>query len=681
MAANEALTLDDLELNDGTTYTLEAVDFPPPPRLVEWVRSVDSDGSLLSREPPTDNREITARVRVEPQSTMDLALAQISAITDKLEEAQRNPGGIDLVWTPADSTLSTTFKVLRGEITDMPVTVAGDGAGWFVRAPVVTIKLTCLPFGYGTEVVGTPTSSTDPVVTVELTGVTGDVPALARVIVTDNASKDRRLVRAGLESRHYPTSSPPSLIVDSDSLTPAAGASSTTRTGAYDPGASGSSVIRLTLATQAAEVCSTGNLSHVGNFRAFARVMAYSPDPTASRAFVRLAWRDGDGPFRANAYATPPAMADVDHANNWAEVDLGVITIPERVLGLQRWAGRIEAYATGADLTLDVDYLYLIPCGEGYGEATASYTYEAGSPVARDDFAGRTAGDALTVASAPLGGAWSTSGATTDFTAADGPGATDETITRATTSDSSSRLAIIGSTSWSSIEVGVGYRGSAEVGGSRHHGVIARYVDASNYLRLSHQSTTNDKDVWLEKIISGAPTRLLEIGTAMPINTWLGLRLVVFASGHGIATWLDASGNTLDSREFADSDLASGGPLATGKVGIIDRNGSAIASTRYYRNFYAAAPPAEAIVCYSGQSIEFRHDGTLREDPTGTYWGHPPAARAGVPTIPCAGTRDRKTRIAVVARRNNTRVNPDDQIADSTTVQVNYIPRVLYVPR
>jgi hypothetical protein len=49
--------------------------------------------------------------------------------------------------------------------------------------------------------------------------------------------------------------------------------------------------------------------------------------------------------------------------------------------------------------------------------------------------------------------------------------------------------------------------------------------------------------------------------------------------------------------------------------------------------------------------------------------------------VPPAGTKNRKTRIAVKSRRNDMLTSPDDQIADSLTVQATYTPRYLNVPR
>ena len=216
MATLEQLVLDGLALNDVTNYRLQGFDAPPPKKRSEWVTGGDADGAALVRDPLFENREITLRVRVTQRATMDLALAAVAAISDKLEEADKHPEGLDMVWTPANGTKSVTFKVLSGEVTGLPVTMDGDDAGWFKNSPVVNVTLTCKPFAYGAEVVGSGTSSATPFVTLTVAGVTGDVPAEGRLIVTDAATQSRRYAEWGLEQRYYDVAQ--SLIVESDNM-------------------------------------------------------------------------------------------------------------------------------------------------------------------------------------------------------------------------------------------------------------------------------------------------------------------------------------------------------------------------------------------------------------------------------------------------------------------------------
>lgn len=842
MAQNEALVLDTLALNDGTTFTMEALDMSVPNDLEEWVKGADSDGALLARFPTVENRVITASLRIEPQSTMDLALAKIGLIVDKLQEAKRNTNGVALTWVPADATLpAITFRCLSGQITGLPIDIT---SGWLVKAPLITIKLTCLPFGEGAEVTSyineatnpsfevnttgwavtgtdlvaggtltrvtaqhfdgvaagqlvttatasaganlvitgpfiagqpltfsvylkgnaggetmeiglvdsplsqgvntpvtltngwvrysttyTPTTtwasaaivvrtasatirtvfidavmltrgttaptyfdgatgtgyawfgtahasksggpnavaSTDPIVTLELTGVPGDVPATGRLVVTDGASQSRRYVPWGLESRWYPTSSPPSLTVDSANMV----------TSGYAGGAGtvgGTAVVVGTLRPQLQALCALGNLTHVGAFRVLARFYV----PTPASTVLRLAYQAGDGPFRSLPWQLPVVTG-------WNMIDLGQVTIPQTVVGSQKWTGRIEAYSTaGGSELLSIDFLVLMPA-EQFGRAVASYAYQPGLLVARDDFNGRTAGAALNGTAMQAGaGNWATSGSATDLGANDAPAATDETIARATTADSGPRYAIAGSATPTDIEVGIDtIRTANSTLAAQSHTLIARWTDSTHYLSfaLYHFGIFNSSQ-WQITYWNGTQSAGLasSLTAAFPLNSVIGMRMVVYASGAGHA-WIIVNGVDFEQIDFADATLATGGALASGKSGFADYNPSGTAITRYYDNFYTATPAAEPVCCYSGQSIEFRSDTTLREDSTGTYAGPPPQYTGGRFFLPNAGGPARKTRVAFLGRRNNVESATDDFIADNTVGAVSYTPRYLVVPR
>ncbi len=665
MADLEALTLDSLPLNDMVTLMLVegSLSMTPPAKRLQWVGGADSDGDLLADEGHYENRVIECQVQIMQQATRDLTNAKIGLLLDKLQEAGRNSNGLPLVWTPANSTLSTTFRCLAGEITGLPVDWQ---SGYLARAPTLNVRLTCKPFGEGTEVsLGTVTSS-DPLVTLEVTGVAGDVPALGRLVVTDAASQARRWAAWGLESRWYPTSSPPSLLIDSTSLVTTGYAGVTaTRSGAYS-GAS-NNVISATLRTQVQAICGLGDLTHVGAFRPQLRFYA-----SALTMGVRLTYQTLDGPFRSLSYYVPVAVG-------WNHVDLGLVTIPTAVLGTQRWAGRIEAVstATGGE-TFQVDFLGLMPA-EAFGRTRASYAYVSGVLAAFDDFDSATALSNLGGRTATTGGTWASSGAGGDLIATTPP---DATSSQGMYRDDNAalRLAVLGSTNYADVESGVAFlRRSAQPTAANEltAALLLRYVDASNMLRVVDDGYT----LSVVKVIAGASTVLAQAPTSFARDSYMRLRAVAFATGRGFAQLLSTGGAVLVNLAFTDGDLATGGTLQTGKFGFADGNTGADAHFRYYDDFYAAVPPPEPIVCHSGQSIEFRHDTTLREDATGTYAGPPPEYVGARFLVPNAGGPVRKARIAVMARRGDVESVADDYIADSTTVAAYATPRYLVVPR
>lgn len=657
-STRERLVFDTLDLNDNVTYSIEGVDAPPPAKRREWVQAADGDGGFLARDPLFENRELKLRIRVRTQTTMDLALEKIGAIVDKIEEAERTAGGLGLVWTPATATNSFTLYVLTGEISELPLAMSGADTGWFQRAPVITVKLTCRPFGYGAEVVGSGSSSTLPLMTIELTNVDGDVPAEGRLIITDAATQNRRHVEWGLESLFYPTSSPPALLIDSASLAVTGfSGSTTTRTGAY----SGSGVVRATLPTDPTAVCGTGNLGHVGTFRVKARVWASSADVR-----LRLSWRDGNGPYRANEWATPPV------ASAFAEVDLGTVTVTAKTLGTQRWVGKIEAYGSSTPDTLDVDFLALLPAAEGYGVARGPVSTQPPTVVAFDYAAGSIA-TTLNSRTALLGGTWATSGVATDFAIASGY---LDLWSRSTISEASPRFAVLGSTSFTDTDVELWVRFSDL--GFYVAGCIARWTSSSAYLRAYLDGSGN---FVLGKVVGGVPTTLDTTLCSISADTFYRIRIICNSSGTCNALLMTASENVLGSLQATDSVLATAGTLATGKPGFFDWNAGGTATVRQFYNFTAATPAEENIALYSGQSLEVRSDDTIREDSSGTYWGPAPSYRGARFFVPVAGPLSRKTRIAVKARRHDILVGADDQIADNLTVQANYTPRWVAIPR
>lgn len=662
----ESLILDGLQLNDEITLSLESLVMTPPAKRPEWVSGADSQGAILARDPRYENRVIEARLQIAPQATMNAALLLIAAVEDKLQECARNqPYGRPLVWDPAGSTLTPlTFRCLSGEITDMPIDWAG---GWLARSPTITLRLTCLPFGEGTEYLAATVTSSAPLASVEVTGVPGDVDALGRLVVTDAATQSRRHIQWGLESRYYPPAgAAPALLIDAAALQYIYAGAPGTRAGAYT---AASQVVSATLTAQPNPICGLGNLlTHVGSFRAQLRFYA-----TAKTIAVRLTFQTLDGPLRSLPYKIPVIVG-------WNHVDLGLITIPETVLGAQRWTGRLEAYSTaaGGEL-LDIDYVALIPA-ELYGRARANYSYVPGWIKGRDEFTGATAGFILSGRVAPQGGSWTTFGDPTDFVTADGPTATDETVSRSATG---TRHGILGGVFYTDVDISALVYGDVTGPGaiSFSAGVIARWVDVSNYLSADYiPSPTGDVDeIRVTQVIAGVASTLATITIPAGVQQWHGIRLVAFAGGHGALMVLDVAGNILQSTPFASTALATGGVLATGRIGLLDTGGSA--SSRYYDNLSVARPDPEGVVCHASQSIEFRHDTTQREDSTGVYAGQPPEYVGARFTVPPSGVAGRLARVAVMAKRNDVQVASDANTGDSTTVQVYVVPRYLAVPR
>jgi hypothetical protein len=297
--------------------------------------------------------------------------------------------------------------------------------------------------------------------------------------------------------------------------------------------------------------------------------------------------------------------------------------------------------------------------------------------VAYDQFTGTTSGAALNARVAPLGGTWATAGATTDFTAVDI--GSSELMTRTTTGDSGFRTAVLGATSYTNTEVMTDFSIGGNVyftAGIATQGVIARYTDGSNFawLEIGRSLTGHTFSLW--RIASGAAVQIASASINAPFA--FRLRLIVFASGRAVGQLLDTAGNVQTQITGFNSALATGGTLATGRPGFFESVNITVTGTytRWFDNFYAATPQAEPIVLNGGQSIEFRHDGVIREDTGGTFYGRPPSYRGTRPVFP-PGTG----RVAVKARRTDLETSASDNVTDSTSVQLGVTPRFLVVPR
>lgn len=674
MAIQEAVILNGLSLNPAAgNFAVEAIDFTPPKKKPEWAQSADGDGADLVRTPLFENRVITATVRITPQASMDLALAKMGELVDQLQEAEKNPGGIPLEWTPANSTKTITFYVLTGEVTGVPVVAQGTGEGWFVASPMVTISMTCKPFGYGAEVEAAAVKSIETglsVVVLTVPTLAGDVPAEGRLVVKDTAAVGRRFVEWGLENRYYNAAT--SLILDSEDMTPVGGAQIALG-GAYKRAGAVNGAIRTTLLPEPTICCNTGVLKHVGTFRVKARVVMNS---TNSKARMRLSWQDGEGPLRANAWQTPPANSF------FSEVDLGNITITPAILGTQKWLGQIEAYSenTAAADTLAVDYLTFIPVLEGYGKARGVQSSAPGTVVAYDNFTTGTLSGNLNTRTPAVGAAWATSGAATDWTVESGK------IKRATATDAEPRFGVIGAAQGnSSIQIaGEMERPASSVVAI---GAILRWVNATNYAFVLCEAepvgVSSTKFTCKVGVVVAAATTILTTSDIGRENAG-----GVFAVTASLAATLDGALTTtmiagkLKSITVSGShaSIATGGALASGKGGIYDRN-QAAANTRTFTLVNVATLAAIPYCVQPSRTMEVHSDSTLAADSTGTYFGPVPLYRGSRFYVPQKGSAGRTSRIIVKADRNDLQESDQSTIADAFTGAVFATPRYLAIPR
>lgn len=507
----------------------------------------------------------------------------------------------------------------------------------------------------------------------------GTARGLGALTVNETQGVDQAWFTWGVETndKYDIAAATAALFYEAETRTPLSGAA--TAAGPTGASGAGSNVVRHTnlssvvwqsiLSTQASG--GGAHMTHVGAFRVYAHMQ--TPATNSGTVTVRLDWSSGD--IRAFTANDPVFLGTVtDFGGAWRTIDLGLISVPA---GATRWEGRIAAISTTSGDDLDIDWILLVPVDHGSGIASIpAVPPDSGAFDGLDGFTGITSGTALNARVAPLGGTWATSGAATDFAAADAPGAL-ETESRATTSDASPRFAILGASTFTNVDarVSVGY---STFTAADLNGPVARWVDASNYVRASFSGGT----VVISVVVAGVTVATFgaTVSIGAVVNTLYAVRLVCYASGRVIATVTDRSlavPRVVALATGYSSALATGGTLATGKAGFVDRNSGLNAATRYYDDFSATSSVGDAAIM-ANKSARITHERAERQD-SSNAWGPISRYEGDMLRIEPAGREQRQLRFVVKASRNDPAIASDPAI-DDIQATLTYTPRYLSVP-
>lgn len=518
------------------------------------------------------------------------------------------------------------------------------------------------------------TETTRPLIEIPVTGVPGDVPALGKLEVIEADADNQAWLIWALQSLHYDTESTNRLFYEADDLSPAPVGSPPS--GAVSASAASATVLDVYQEVTRGQLNSGGAyLSHIGTYRVFARCQGESGQSTDID--VMLEWSEGDG-LRVNR--NEPVTLDPSWAGSWRLLDLGQVTLREVPSGTQRWTPRVLAKGTSSSTdTVFVDYLLLAPVDEGAGEAAATFSLAAPSTyVAWDGFA-HTAG-LLAGKTATTGGTWAGVGDADDFAT------TGLQVSRGAQADTAVRINYLASDYTSvAVRCEIGMSQSAGLAGGAYAGLLARYTNASNHLRalLYDTGSSSSQQLLVQKGVAGVFTNLASV--AIPFGYAAGtthrMILVALTTGQWFV-YLTAKGSTSDVllASGQDAALATGGALATGRVGLADTAGSypSTPPTRYYDNFAAWAPTADAAL-FASQSLEVRHDRVIREDSTGTYWSPVSSYEGDYLLLPPAGPDDRAIRVIAKASRGVPGEGADSAV-DDISARLTATPRFLVVP-
>jgi hypothetical protein len=617
------------------------------------------------------NRTITIPLKLQERGTVSFETAR-RWFQAKAARLQQEGGAITRI---------TATGTLHADVVNASLKLGG---GWGQSARSydadATLTLTCLPDFYGNEITLddiTETTNPELISTLKLSGsnatIKGDYPGRVRIVVDEDDNDNQYGMFWGIRSRNYSSATTAALAYQAEALTPLDAAATTAIAGA-----SGGTVVRHnSLATAWTPVLSTQILSggaqmtHQGSYRVWARVYSTSATPPD----VRLVWDVGDltNVTENNAWTVPAA-------SQFFIGDLGVVRLAPAPVGTHRWQGIIQALGAAGGENLSVDRIWFQPLDEYAGVLTAPFSSAPGlvSFSARDEFTGMSVGGTLNGRVAPTGGTWSTTGSAGDFlgnAGFTGDGVTDMVARTAT----GTRFALAGTATYSSVAVSVGKAFTGFASTNAFLGALARYVDSSNYLALKWSANT----VRIDAVVSGGTTTLDSVAwpTAFPPFVYLRMDLVASTRGEAKAYLYDGqTGATLGSLSGWHSALASGGAIATGRVGLVDMGSSTGGGpfAQYYDEFLVWRPDLDA-VAYAGQSLELRTDGMHREDSTGTAYGPVARVTGDMPRLPVAGIENRPVELLIKSTRGDLDQIPDSGI-DDISARATYRPCYLFLP-
>lgn len=581
----------------------------------------------------------------------------------------------------------TGAGTLYADVVNASLKLGGDWLQASKSADIdAMLSLELKPDWYGAEItLDDKTETTLPVLTTVLklsaadAVIGGDYPNRVRVVVDEDDADSQLGLIWGFRSRYYDSAATAALFYQAEALTPMDAATVVNHT----PASGGTAVTHASPGETWVPVLSTRiasgaqDLTHRGTYRVWARCYSLSSAPR-----VRFLWDVGD---LTNPEENEPT--NIPAAANYYWLDLGEIRLDPPAVGTHRWQGVIQAKRSADDAAvagLTVDCIAFQPIDDGGGVLSASLNADPGlvTYTARDEF-NQTAGG-LNAKVLSVGGTWATSGGDADDFQVSGGGL--GLVTRAVVSDSPllhseiGRLAVAGTATLTTCAIEATGMVSTLV--STNFGVVARRVDANNFLfaEVDWGTTTVAPFVIVRKVIASVVT-IVGIGAvpATAVNVAYRLRVLVTTTGR-LLVWFSRGTGSLGDPVFVttDTDLATGGTLASGGYGFTDTNQFSTACTRTYDSFTAWVPTLDAVM-FASQSAQLTTDGMFREDSAGVAYGPVSPKSGSLPRLPPSGLEGRKVELFLKGSRGDFDQVPDSGI-DDISAQAFYRPSWLIAP-
>lgn len=666
-------------LSDANIRLLQdGLELPLVSRELTYAESADSDGRVRVR---SKDQNAEGRVGVIISGTSDTHFwGNVDNLLEIVESCHRNRGS--LVYQPPGGTL-INYDVESITVSGLPQ----RGIELRRRRQEAEVTFEVKPYGRLTEVtLSSGGTISGPIGAVTVSNVTGQVEAFGALTLTEASTQTRQFVEVGVQA-DFNAASPEPLLLTAGTMAGAGGtmtglsatAGTASRpTGAYTTSSGNSFTLQTVADTSPVAVATTSSRPHKGLWKVRSRIQA-----NASSVLVRLAWRVGNGPWAREQWRTIPG------SSAWFDVDLGTIDIPQ-LTGTHNWEGRVEVVTQSGTATVNLDTVSFIPC-DTYTKLRGSRTLDTGTValVASDEFATLSgtlhAGTVAYTASGTV--TWNTSGGTGDFTV----DATNDWLIRNHGTDAnanSGRYARVGIQTATGINIAARVFAATGSNPNSVNGIFARWTDANNWVMARYSFTSGffggTYFLQLLKRVSGTVTTLgtysvdtgfFDITGGPIINGFNDLNLQIDTAGRAIVY---SNGEAVIS--VTDSDLATGGTLATGGYGIYHANTGTANTIDKFDNFSVRGSSSATLInpaVYSGRTLNLTHQEALSASSDGTVNNPTPIVEGNYLRFRPATRNSNTSRIVVRARRDDVDAGfADTGLTDNVTATVKATPRV-----
>lgn len=603
-------------------YLVE-LDIPVPVPENTYAKGVDSNGQRRIRSLGANP---TGRILARIDQLDDNAAAfqsDVDNLEDIVASAHKRKGYIRYTWPEGRA---ITYDLESVSVSATPQ----DGLRLNMRIVEFELAFECLPWARLDPVeIFTDEVLQNPIDGIEVLGIDGHVNALGELTIVDEDGESADHIEYGLVQEGYNPDAPLRIDEDDLDLDGFAGTQSA-------PGA----VINIDLSETPIACCGTGVQEHGGHQRV--KITCTGAGDQTIGIWARLAWRVDGGGFSYGRWIRVPSTVDT------FELGLAVLDLEDATT----WEGQVEAFCESGSELFKIRNLLIVPA-----EVHGTVRLRAGNVVGtsyqvRTDFEDLTPGN-LNGQTETVGGPWT---ATTDWDVI-ANGINDQSVEIVMPAVSGAEIALLDEVVGpmdAALTVMVeqpGVDGDLILAEDDvlAFGMACRYTDADNLVAVTLYMTLEDPItavtpgprgyLTVEAWVGGDIVLLKSAFISGVTTTEIARRLRLRIDGDGL--WQAYYGGTrvLSGRS---SDMAAGGTLSTGQMGLYAFNNSLTEATFTYDDLQALSSPVDHAL-WANRSLVINHEEARRADEAGTKFGRvlvdgdyltiPPSTRNNLPSL------------------------------------------------